>query len=228
MPRTRMLNNLLNRLVALRRGHTLRVGVDGPGASGKTTLANELAEALEHAGRPVVRATIDGFHHPRAHRTRQGGDSVSGYYEDSFDHHAVRTNVLEPLGPGGDGVYRKAVFDFRVDSPVDEPWHQVSDDAVLIFDGMFLFRPELNNCWDFRIFVHADFHITLERACVRDRELFGSDEETRRRYHARYIPGQRYYIDTVNPHALADVVIFNNEPHRPGMQWAAYYESDGK
>ncbi len=226
MPRTRMLDNLTARIAALPADHTLRVGVDGPGASGKTTLANELAASLEAAGKSVVRATIDGFHHPRSHRTRQGADSVEGYYQDSFNHQAARKNVLDPLGPGGDGVFRKAVFDFRVDAAVDEPWQRAPADAVLIFDGMFLFRPELNDCWDFRIFVHADFHITLERACLRDRDLFGSDDETRRRYHTRYIPGQQHYIDTVTPHALADVVIHNNEPHRPAMQWAAFYESD--
>ncbi len=226
MPRTQMLDNLAARIVAMRPAHTLRVGVDGPGASGKTTLVDELAASLQAAGRPVVRATIDGFHHPRAHRVRQGADSVAGYYEDSFNHQAARENVLEPLGPGGDGVFRKAVFDFRVDSQVDEPWQQAPEGAVLVFDGMFLFRPELNDCWDFRIFVHADFQVTLERACLRDRDLFGSDDETRRRYHTRYIPGQQHYINTVAPHALADVVIHNNEPLRPAMQWAPYYESD--
>jgi uridine kinase len=225
MPRTKMLNQLAQRLAALTCEHALRVGIDGPGAAGKTTLADKLANALaEH--RPVIRAGMDGFHHPRSHRTRRGANSVEGYYHDSFDHEAVCENVLTPLGPDGDGVYRPAVFDFRVDRTIDVPWERAPANAVLLFEGMFLFRPELNYHWDFRIFVHADFHVTLERAVRRDLALFGSDDEVRRRYHTRYIPGQQMYLDTVTPHAMADVVIDNNDPLRPAMKWASFYESD--
>ena len=225
MPRREMLHHIARRIADIDQPHAVRVGIDGPGAAGKTTLADELGEVLA-TQRPVVRAGIDGFHHPRSHRTRRGPDSVEGYYHDSFDHDAICDNVLTPLGPDGDGVYRPAVFDFRVDSTVDSPWEQAPADAVLLFEGMFLFRPELNAHWDFRIFVHADFETTLMRATRRDLELFGSDDEVRRKYHTRYIPGQQMYIDTVRPHAAADVVIDNNHPHKPAMQWAPFYDTD--
>jgi uridine kinase len=225
MPRQEMLHQIARRIADIDRPHAVRVGIDGPGAAGKTTLADELATLLAPT-RPVLRVGIDGFHHPRSHRTRRGPDSVEGYYHDSFDHDAVCKNVLAPLGPDGDGIFRPAVFDFRVDSTIDHPWQQAPANAVLLFEGMFLFRPELNDHWDFRIFVHADFHVTLQRAACRDLELFGSDEEVRRRYHTRYIPGQTHYIETVRPRAMADIVVNNNDPHRPAMKWAPFYESD--
>ena len=220
MPRTTLLQQMAREIVALERDHPVRVAIDGPGAAGKTTLADELVEQIEAHGRPVIRATIDGFHHPRVHRTRRGADSVEGYYHDSFDHHAARENVLLPLGPGGSRVYRKAVFDFRVDAPVDEPHETAHPNAVLLFDGMFLFRPELDDCWDYRIFVHADFHVTLLRARQRDLKLFGCDKEIQRRYHARYIPGQQMYLDQVAPHTRSDVTIDNNDPAIPTATWA--------
>jgi hypothetical protein len=34
-------------------------------------------------------------------------------------------------------------------------------DAVLVFDGVFLLRPQLNNAWDLRIFLEVDFQETL-------------------------------------------------------------------
>ncbi len=60
----------------------LRVAVDGRTASGKTTLADELGVAVEAAGRPVVRTSIDGFHRPRAERHARGRYSAEGYYHD--------------------------------------------------------------------------------------------------------------------------------------------------
>jgi uridine kinase len=45
------------------------VGIDGPDAAGKSTFADSLSDRL---GTSTVRASIDGFHHPRAVRRRRG------------------------------------------------------------------------------------------------------------------------------------------------------------
>lgn len=61
-------DELLGRLAAavgmIRVTHPARVAIDGPPASGKTTLANELAVVLRAQGRDVIRATIDDFLFP--------------------------------------------------------------------------------------------------------------------------------------------------------------------
>ena len=57
----------------------LRVGIDGVDGAGKTTLADTLADALEAAGIAVIRASVDGFHHPRAVRYRLGRESPEGF-----------------------------------------------------------------------------------------------------------------------------------------------------
>ncbi len=222
MPRHAILQQITDEVLSLRQGHPVRVGVDGVGASGKTTLADELAARLAESGRDVIRASIDGFHHPRPHRIRRGADSVEGYYHDSFNYPAVCEEILQPLGPDGERRVRRAVYDFRVEQPVDSPIETVAADAILIFDGMFLFRDELNWHWDYRIFTHADFDVTLERAIERDLSLFGSEEEIRRRYASRYIPGQQMYLDLVQPVDKADVVLHNNDPAIP----AAWFASD--
>jgi uridine kinase len=221
VPRNLILGRIQEEILSLRADHTIRVGIDGVGASGKTTLADELAARLEAAGREVVRATIDGFHHPRPHRIRRGADSVEGYYHDSFNYPAVCEAILHPLGPDGAGEFRRAVYDFRVEQHVDSPVETVGPGAILIFDGMFLFRQELAEHWDYRVFVHADFHVTLNRAIERDLTLFGSEAEIRRRYQARYIPGQTLYLDTVRPFDIADAVVHNNIPQTPTAHFAS-------
>jgi uridine kinase len=198
-------------------GHPERVAVDGPDAAGKTTLADELAEALEPVGREVIRASIDGFHRPRDERYRRGADSPRGYYEDSFDFDALRRVLLDPLGPGGDRGYCSAVFDFRTDSPVEEPVRIASEDAVLVFDGVFLLRPELRNAWDLAIFVSVDPEESLRRALGRDIELFGSAEDAERRYRRRYLPGQQLYLEEAGPLDRASLVVANDDPAAPRL-----------
>ena len=68
-------------------------------------------------------------------------------------------------------MYRAAVFDLRSDAPRSDASATASEDDVLIFDGVFLLRPELFESWDLRIFVSAGFGEILRRAVDRDAAL---------------------------------------------------------
>ena len=216
MQRERMLRTLADRIVALPSTHPARVAVDGIDAAGKTTLANELAILLHTSGRPVIRASIDGFHRPRSERYQRGPSSPEGYYLDSFDYPALREALLLPLGPAGSRKYRRAVFDFRTDQPLSVSEEEAPVEAVLVLDGVFLLRPELNTFWDYRIFVQVPFDVALQRAEQRDLALFGSVDTVRARYAERYIPGQQLYFASAQPQERADAIIHNEhleDPH---------------
>ncbi len=215
MLRNEMILELAGRLSALHPPHPLRVALDGIDASGKTSLADELATALTPYGRTTIRASIDGFHNPRSVRYRQGTDSPQGYYEDSFDLPRLRADLLEPLGLGGSCQYRTAVFDFRRDAPLDTPAQVADPQAILLFDGIFLLRPELNALWDFRIFIQVAFETSLARAEQRDQALFGDAGAVRQRYLRRYIPAQRSYLAACRPAQAADVVVLNDDLQDP-------------
>jgi uridine kinase len=186
------------------------VAIDGPDAAGKTTIADQLARELERLGRSVIRASLDGFHNPRHVRYRRGALSPDGYYLDSFDLSAVRINLLEPLGPGGSLRFRTAVFDHRTDHPIDTPFQRAAPDAVLLFDGIFLMRPELDDGWDYRIFVDVSPETSLRRGLSRDRSWMGP--ESSQRYRQRYLPAQAIYVREVNPAAKADARVMNDGP----------------
>jgi uridine kinase len=140
-----------------------------------------------------------------------------GYYFDSFNYGALIENLLSPLGPGGDGNYQTAVFDYRMDSPVDPSVSQATADAILLFDGVFLLRPVIDRHWDFVIYVDISFKECLARAIKRDSQYLGSAETTEMRYLRRYIPGQRLYLAACQPKERADVVIDNNDPAHPKL-----------
>jgi uridine kinase len=218
--RQRVLADIGSRIADLHRPHPIRVAVDGVDAAGKTTLADELAPIITRLGRPVIRASIDGFHNPLAIRRRRGSLSPEGYFHDSFNYSALVGALLEPLGPGGSGSFRRAVFDFRKDEPVAAEIENASADAVLLFDGVFLLRPEVREHFDFSVFVRADFEVTTQRAEQRDLALFGSVEAVARRYRERYVPGQRLYLTAAQPERWASVIVDNNDPTTPRIQGA--------
>jgi uridine kinase len=215
MTRATLIAGLAATIAALERPHPVRVAVDGVDAAGKTTLADELRTAVASRGRTVIRASIDGFHNPRAIRRHRGPLSPEGYFKDSFNHAALIDELLEPLGPDGDGRFRRAIFDFRADQAVDIPRETAEPRAILILDGVFLLRPELRPYFDFSIFLRADFEVTVERATKRDLMLFGTADDVRARYEHRYVPGQRLYLGSVQPEQFASVVIDNNDFDRP-------------
>jgi uridine kinase len=203
----RLLESLAGRIARRQRSHPLRVAIDGITAAGKTTLADELVAPLRARGRPVIRASVDGFHRPRAERYRRGANSPRGYYDDAFDYAALRRVLLLPLGPDGDRRYRLNTLDLATDQPTNGPYYDAPPEAVLLCDGVFLLRPELDDCWDFRIFLQADEATAVRRAGQRDRHLFGGVERAKARYWQRYIPAHRLYLAQVHPQTRADVII---------------------
>jgi uridine kinase len=202
-------------IVSLSLSHPVRVGIDGITASGKTTFADELGGVVAKRGRSIIRASVDDFHRPPTERYVKGRLSPEGYYSDAFDYPQLQERLLLPLGPSGSRHYATKVHDQDADSPIENPVVQIaSEDAVLIVDGVFLFRPELFDLWDFRIFLDVDPGVARERGILRDQHWIGSLEQARQRYEQRYVPGERLYLREVEPQNLADVVIENTDPQR--------------
>ena len=90
----------------------------------------------------------------------------------------------------------------------------LAGDGLVIVDGIFLFRPDLNDLWDLRIFVHAEPEEALRRGVERDAHGKGSREEAERLYRTRYAPGQEIYFERVQPRELADIVVDNTDLSR--------------
>ena len=213
--RSELIRGLAVRIHSIELDHPTRVAIDGIDGAGKTSLADELVEPLTSLGRPVIRASIDQFHRNRAERHRRGQESPDGYYHDSFDYAAVLAALLGPLGPAGDCRYRTAVFDFRADKPACQRIRTAERSAILLFDGVFLLRPELIQSWDFTVYLKTSFSTALKRVVDRDASMFGSGSAARKRYETRYQPGQRLYLAEARPEESANVVIINDDPARP-------------
>lgn len=217
MTRNDCLEQLATAIVAIRLAHPTRVAIDGVDAAGKTSLADELVELVARTGRQVIRASVDGFHRPRDVRYQRGVDSGEGYFLDSFDYDTLKTILLAPLGPLGDRRFRTAAFDYRIDQPVTPTSQTATDNAVLLFDGVFLQRAELVNTWDFRVWVEAPFAVTVPRAVQRDGA--GDEASVTAKYRSRYVPGQVLYLNQCRPRESADVIVMNADCANPELRF---------
>ncbi len=188
-----------------------RIAVDGVDGAGKTTFADELGDLLTQRGTYVVRASIDGFHRPRAERWARGRHSPEGYYLDSYDYPRVRAELLEPLGPGGDRRIRRAVHDVATDQPVASAVEVVPEGGVLLVDGIFLHRPELRDVWDMSVFLHVSTPVSLDRCATRDGTSPAPSDNR------RYVEGQRLYLQRCRPQQQATVVIDNTDLAAPDI-----------
>ncbi len=171
-------------------------------------MADELAVRLEQSGRPVVRASVDGFHNPRHVRYRLGATSPERFYRDSYDYDTLKRVLLDPLGPGGSRCFRRAVFDVGGDSPVDAKEEQAADGSILLFDGIFLHRPELREYWDLSVLLRVEWTRNHHLRNVPP----GDPMHTRS---SRYIQGQEIYLRECRPWELASIVIDNHDLDAP-------------
>lgn len=207
MNRDAFIELLVGRIEAITCSHPVRVAIDGVDGVGKTMLADELAVALSDRGRQVIRASVDSFHNPKSVRYSLGRNSPEGYFRDSFNYSLLTCELLGPLGPDGSLHYRPAVFDHRTDSAIAVPVDTADRNAILLFDGIFLHRPELSSYWDFSVFLDAPFEVTIARAAARDDTSPDVDAPENQ----RYVQGQQLYLQTCEPKRSATMVIDNED-----------------
>lgn len=211
LKREQLFQHLVSQIQALPEPFVRRVAIDGVDGAGKTTFADQLAEVLRASGLVVIRASVDGFHQPRVQRYAQGKSSPQGFFEDSYNYPLLNHCLLEPLSPGGSGLYCTQTFDQRLDQVVDSPWQKAEPGCVLVFDGIFLQRPELRLYWDYSIFLKVNFAVSVARCAARD----GSSADPLAPENQRYVQGQRLYLERCQPEQQASVVIDYNDLEQP-------------
>jgi uridine kinase len=190
-----------------------RVGVTGPDGAGKTRFATDLAQALREAGLDVLLAHVDDFHNSRAVRYARGRQSAEGFYRDTTNVAALRGALLDPLAPGGDRRVRTRVFDHQSDTEIDAPEQDVPQGTILLLEGIFLIRPELEGCLEYVIYLDVPFVETFRRMARRD----GADPDPFAASSERYRGGQEMWMAEVGPKARADLVIDNSDYLAPKL-----------
>jgi uridine kinase len=191
------------------KGRTF-LAVDGIDGAGKTWFADALAVRLGRGGHSVIRASIDGFHRPRALRYARGAESPEGFYEDSYDYDLFRRVLVDPFRLGGSAGVVTAAWDVARDTPVELAWQTAPQDATLLVDGIFLLRPELRGLWNYSIWLDVAQEVADARLLERD----GAPPKL------RYLDGQKLYIAEADPRARASAIVDNSDYDHPRRVFA--------
>lgn len=214
--RAALLDELTARTLAAGPGR-LRIAIDGRTAAGKTSLGHEIAARVADAGRDAFRASIDDFKHPWREAHRYDRTSASGYYANAFDYETARRLLLEPAAPSGSGRVVLCSIDPLTQIDHSATTVEMPVDGVLIVDGVFLTRPELDDVWDLRVWIDVSAELALRRGSARDCEMEGGVEAAERLHRDRYGAAEAFYLEQCDPITSADIVVDNTDFTAPSI-----------
>uniref|UniRef100_A0A8C6L5W2 Uridine-cytidine kinase n=1 Tax=Nothobranchius furzeri TaxID=105023 RepID=A0A8C6L5W2_NOTFU len=179
------------------------IGLCGGSASGKTTVANKIIEALDVPW--VVLLSMDSFYKV-LNKEQQELAAKNEYnfdHPDAFDFELL-VSVLRKLKKGKS--IKVPVYDFTSHSRRKE-WKTVYGANVVIFEGILAFaNKELLKLLDMKVFVETDSDIRLIRRLKRDVSQRGRDINGVIKQYNKFVkPSFEQYIEpTVQ---VADIVV---------------------
>lgn len=169
------------------------VGIDGMGGSGKSTLAAELAERI---GAVVVHG--DDFYRPMPPAVREQLSPREGY-ERNFDWQRLRDEVLAPLASGRDAAYQR--YDWTTRSLAPDELHTVRRSGVVVVEGVYVGRPELEHFYDLLVWVDTPPEVSWQR--LRER----GDDHGPIDWEARWRLANEHYVAATNPPGRAHITV---------------------
>jgi uridine kinase len=148
----------------------LVIGIAGGTGSGKTTVAEKIAEAL-----PPERAVViqhDWYYLDRSHLTAEARALVNFDEPDALDNARLLSDLLA-LKAGRPAVCPR--YDFASHTRHREG-REIAPCPIVIVEGILIFAiPALRDAFDLRLFVDTDDDIRLLRRIRRDLEDRGRD-----------------------------------------------------
>ncbi|KAI7799990.1 putative uridine-cytidine kinase-like 1, partial [Triplophysa rosa] len=179
------------------------IGLCGGSASGKTTVANKIIEALDVPW--VVLLSMDSFYKVlnKEEQELAAKNEYNFDHPDAFDFELLVT-VLRKLKKGKS--IKVPVYDFTTHNRRKE-WKTVYGANVVIFEGILAFaNKELLKLLDMKVFVDTDSDIRLVRRLKRDITVRGRDIAGVIKQYNKFVkPAFEQYIEpTVQ---VADIVV---------------------
>jgi uridine kinase len=154
---------------------------------------------------------MEDFHRSRAERYRDGRESPTSFYRDSFDYRTFSRVLIDPFRMAGSTGFQTTAWDVKRDAPTVTRWITGQPDGVLIVDGVFLNRPELRGIWNYSILLEVPWDVAYARLAERD----ARDPDPDALANARYREGQELYFAEANPRQYATALVDNADPAHP-------------
>ena len=197
---SRLVDELTDRIAVRLPDRRLRVAVDGAEATEPDGFAQQLVDPLRVRGREARHVRSIDFLRPASIRFEQGRTNPEAFYERWLDESGLRREVLDRVGPDGDGQMLPSLWDPLADRATRAPYVTVPDGGVVLVSGPML----LGGGLPFDLVVH----LWLSDAALR-RLTTPARQWT--------LPAYARYESEVSPAGLADVVVRLVDPDRPAV-----------
>ncbi|HEY1485756.1 MAG TPA: uridine kinase [Micromonosporaceae bacterium] len=188
---------------------TVRVAIDGAAGIDPDGLAGSLIEPLRERSRPAVHVRADSFWRDASLRLEYGRTDEHSLRHDWLDVAALRRELLDPLGPHGNGRYLTSLRDPATNRSTREPTRHAEPGTILLLSGQFLLGQSLPFDRVIRLSASA---ATLTRVTPPD--LLWT------------LPAVTAYEDSVKPSEVADIDIRLNDPRHPAIRIRALGSTD--
>lgn len=182
-------------------GSALRVAIDGPRTSDPGAFAESLVAPLRAIGRPAVHIRAETFWRDAALRLEYGRTDLESFVHGWLDADALRREVLDPLGPGGDGVYLPSLRDPIANRATRDSVRPAEPGLILLISGELLLGRDLP--------FDRTIHLALSPGARQRR--------TPQDWHWT-LPAFHSYDAAVDPVRTADVVLRYDDPDHPAIR----------
>ncbi len=180
----------------------LTIGIAGGSGSGKSTVARNVAGALETAS--VAFIDMDAYYHNYAHLPAEERRRMNWDHPEAFDWQLLVTQLAQ-LAAGE--VIDKPIYDF-VTHTRRAATTTVQPAEVIVVDGILLFADErVRDLCDVKVFVDAESDIRLIRRIRRDMtkrgrpldEILDQYLTTVQPMHLQFVEPSKRYADVIVP-----------------------------
>lgn len=178
------------------------IGIAGGTGSGKTTVVRKIMEALE--GENVAIIPQDSYYNDNTHLTMEERRLINYDHPDAFDWDLLHKQI-EQLRSGV--AIEQPTYDYITSNRMAATVHVEPCEVIIIEGIMALYRKEMRDLMDLKIFVDADTDIRLIRNIMRDTVERGrTTEQVIERYlkvlkpmHEEFIEPTKRYADLIVP-----------------------------
>lgn len=172
------------------------IAIDGRGGSGKSTLAKKIISHFDNS--TIIEA--DDFYIPTHNQTE-----ATRRNDLNFEWKRMKKQVLAPLHSAKFARYQR--YDWPTDSLAE--WQTLNPKELVLVEGCFTLRKELDIYFDFKIWKEESREICLERGLKREAGFRSAKEmkKVKKRWVDEFQPIEDYYILNHKPQKNADLIV---------------------
>ncbi|HEX6168333.1 MAG TPA: hypothetical protein VFZ33_01475 [Chitinophagaceae bacterium] len=201
-------DNIIEKFKIHSSTNTFTVGISGIDASGKGYITGFLQKELEKKNYKVANINVDPWQNPIPIRL-QKDDPAENFYQNVFRWDNFFTQLIVPLRTNRH-IYLQTTL-IRTDGDFYYSFiYDFNDIDILLIEGIFLFKQELLNYYDWKIWIDCSFETGIYRAIERNSEKL-SREQLIHDYNTYYYPAQIYHFQRDDPKDVSNIIYCNDE-----------------